>query len=704
MSGELPVCRGASRLGRVSPISTVCGTLLGSESGSMLSESMAQPRVTQYTAVSGSSSRTLVASGSNSGELNCEEAKRRDGRDSAASGSYCSLLLDGVTRQSFVGPAPSVEDWMYERRHSREGRGSPYVRKEGAASPWFDRSFGRPLYGHYRSVGGPYWSSDGQNRSPIVQRRSISGHFDGPYRSTDGHFAGPLDGPYAGQVRAMAGPQRSNDRSPPEREVSMPVNRAMYRGTDGPSRSPKGLCRSPERTPTGPRRSTDSPRRSIDGLPLDTVNLIDLGMLEEPKDSRSRILTGYKAELAPVKTEQNGIGQSRGPSQHKVRGSPIPADETSDEDADELPPTGRRRSIGKSHRASKRRHHKLEGEANSASDGLKVKVRDKHRRDDSPGSSSSSSRSTSGHRKRDNRRSPRQDSNRKSPDPPDKGSGRDRRQDRSPPSGGDDKKSNKDDGKKPDKAGRPPAKDGDDPKKPSSTGTGKSVNVGTDAKDNVKRVTSSYVSNRIGTYDGTTCLETFLARFDKCVKYMGWDEEDQQFNLSVSLEGAAGQILWDVESCSTVEETIGLLRNRFGNVNQAERFHAELRARRRRPGESLQQLYQDVSRLMSLAYPGPTSHLSNIVARDAFLEALGDNALRVRILEKEPTDLDSALKIACRLAAYDGGDSTADYRVPRHQPPGEKSPKKPSQKFNRQVCEKDEHRSGHPREDMFHQF
>jgi len=118
------------------------------------------------------------------------------------------------------------------------------------------------------------------------------------------------------------------------------------------------------------------------------VNLIDLGMAEEPKDIRSRVLAGTNSVMCPVKMEQNGIGQSRGPSQHKVRGSPIPADETSDEDADELPPTGRRRSIGKSHRASKRRHHKLEGETNGASDGLKVKIKDKHRRDDSPGSSS----------------------------------------------------------------------------------------------------------------------------------------------------------------------------------------------------------------------------------------------------------------------------------------------------------------------------
>jgi len=92
-----------------------------------------------------------------------------------------------------------------------------------------------------------------------------------------------------------------------------------------------------------------------------------------------------------------------------------------------------------------------------------------------------------------------------------------------------------------------------------------------------KRITSSFVSNWLGKYDGTTCLETFLARFDSCLKYMGWNEEDQQFNLSVSLEGAAGQILWDAETRSVVEETIRLLRNRFININQVKRFRAELR-------------------------------------------------------------------------------------------------------------------------------
>ena len=148
----------------------------------------------------------------------------------------------------------------------------------------------------------------------------------------------------------------------------MPVNRPGGRAADGPSRVPDGPCRSPERTPTGPRRCPGGPRRSNDGPPPEVAYLLDLGIPEEPKDSKGRVLKGRKSEFAPFTMEVDGSGQPKGLAQHKVRGSPVPADETLGEDADELPPTGRRRSMEKLHRASKRGHHRLEGETNGASD------------------------------------------------------------------------------------------------------------------------------------------------------------------------------------------------------------------------------------------------------------------------------------------------------------------------------------------------
>jgi hypothetical protein len=98
---------------------------------------------------------------------------------------------------------------------------------------------------------------------------------------------------------------------------------------------------------------------------------------------------------------------------------------------------------------------------------------------------------------------------------------------------------------------------------------------------------------------------------------------------------------------------IRLLRARFGTDHQAERFRAELRGRRRKKDESLHSSYNDICRLLALTFPGPSNTTTQVVGRDSFLNALDNNSLRARILEHEPQTLDEALRIACRLEAYD---------------------------------------------------
>lgn len=57
-------------------------------------------------------------------------------------------------------------------------------------------------------------------------------------------------------------------------------------------------------------------------------------------------------------------------------------------------------------------------------------------------------------------------------------------------------------------------------------------------------------------------------------------------------------------------------------------------------------------------YPGSTTDLCNIVGRDAFLEALANPSLRVRFLEKAPTTMEEALRIASNLEALDKSKET----------------------------------------------
>ena len=109
---------------------------------------------------------------------------------------------------------------------------------------------------------------------------------------------------------------------------------------------------------------------------------------------------------------------------------------------------------------------------------------------------------------------------------------------------------------------------------------------------------------------------------------------------------AAGQILRDARKQLTLSRIVALLKARFGSENQAERFRAELRSRKGAKDESLQKLYQDACYAISLEYPVESSALSDIVGRDAFLDALDNHATRVRIMEKERKNQDDALNIA----------------------------------------------------------
>ena len=48
---------------------------------------------------------------------------------------------------------------------------------------------------------------------------------------------------------------------------------------------------------------------------------------------------------------------------------------------------------------------------------------------------------------------------------------------------------------------------------------------------------------KLGTYDGSSCLKTFLSKYENCSDYYEWTDRER---LCQSLEGPAGQLLWVV--------------------------------------------------------------------------------------------------------------------------------------------------------------
>jgi len=150
---------------------------------------------------------------------------------------------------------------------------------------------------------------------------------------------------------------------------------------------------------------------------------------------------------------------------------------------------------------------------------------------------------------------------------------------------------------------------------------------------------------------GSTCFETFLVQFDNCAEFSNWSESKKLHYLRWSLKGNAAQVLWGANEAS-FRKLVSRRRSRFGSADMEEKFQAELQCRRRRSGESLRELAQDIRRLMMLSYPGDRSVMAERLAKEYLLTALEDPELELRVREKEPQSLDAALKAAQRLEVF----------------------------------------------------
>ena len=111
-------------------------------------------------------------------------------------------------------------------------------------------------------------------------------------------------------------------------------------------------------------------------------------------------------------------------------------------------------------------------------------------------------------------------------------------------------------------------------------------------------------------FDGvSTPLETFLTKYNNRKRYNQWNSEESAVFLRDSLQSHASQILWEIADNASDQDIVRLLRNRFGNSLHMERFRAQLQTRRRKPGESIQAVNQDIRRLMALGFPGQSGEL-----------------------------------------------------------------------------------------------
>ena len=171
---------------------------------------------------------------------------------------------------------------------------------------------------------------------------------------------------------------------------------------------------------------------------------------------------------------------------------------------------------------------------------------------------------------------------------------------------------------------------------------------------------------KVGTYDGNSCLETFLLKFDGCATYNGWSDEDKLAHLMHALEGNAAQLLHSCRGQLTYIHLREKLRQRYGAEEIRDRYIHELRTRRQKPDETLAALANEIERLSSLGFPDTSPEdRDRFFNLTAFLDAIADVNLSYEVRKQKPRSLKEALNEAVKIEMWSKTKSERESSRPR---------------------------------------
>lgn len=164
--------------------------------------------------------------------------------------------------------------------------------------------------------------------------------------------------------------------------------------------------------------------------------------------------------------------------------------------------------------------------------------------------------------------------------------------------------------------------------------------------DEVRPPTTARATPRL--YDGKTPWREYLSHFQRVSRVNRWDDTQRLDFLWIHLTGEALSYVENLtpEQTTTYAALCQVLEGRFGDQQRAEVFKSELRSRRRKTGESLPALAQDISRLVQRAYPEIGRPGIEELAVEKFREALPDHEQRMAVYQSKAKTLDQAVKAA----------------------------------------------------------
>ena len=154
-------------------------------------------------------------------------------------------------------------------------------------------------------------------------------------------------------------------------------------------------------------------------------------------------------------------------------------------------------------------------------------------------------------------------------------------------------------------------------------------------------------------FDGKVSFNDFLIQFELVAGINRWSRREMAAELATSLTGPAIMVLGTLspEQRGSYEELVLALQKRFEPAYQGKLVKTQLRTRRRKRGESLDELAEEIKRDVRRAYPTiQESVLWDGMAQDVFTEAVEDEQMQLYINSGNPASLEEALE---RAMAYE---------------------------------------------------
>ncbi|GBO29600.1 hypothetical protein AVEN_252115-1 [Araneus ventricosus] len=155
------------------------------------------------------------------------------------------------------------------------------------------------------------------------------------------------------------------------------------------------------------------------------------------------------------------------------------------------------------------------------------------------------------------------------------------------------------------------------------------------------------------TFDGQTSWTVFKTQFDLVSSTNGWTDFVKASQLVASLRGSAAEVLQGIPAVKLTDLTTieKALESRFGDSHLTQFYRTELKTRRQKPGESLQELAADVERLMSMAYAECPLDVRESLAAQYFVDAIRDEDTQHSTRLMDAKDLKSSLAYSMKYEA-----------------------------------------------------